>query len=67
MTRMGMGRVALLAALILSSSKGIMGFDGPEYSPGNRGPWKRKKWQKGPSAGPGGPAVKLRIPKGKKP
>jgi len=61
-TRRGTGHVALLAALFMAAAGGL---DKAAYSQdGPRDPenWKRKKWQKGASGGPGGPAVRLKIP-----
>lgn len=67
MSRSGMGRTALLAALIMSAAGGL--GKGLYEAPERQDPegWKRKKWQKGPSAGPGGPKVKLRVPKRRTP
>ena len=63
MTRLGSGKVALLAALLLSVSKGTYGLNGLGNISKDLEPWRRKKRQKGPSCGPGGPTVRLKIPK----
>jgi hypothetical protein len=64
-TRRGIGQVALLAAAMMAAAGGLGDYlrDGPE----DQERWKRKKWQKGPSGGPGGPTVRLKIPRGRKP
>ena len=67
MTRNGMSHAALLALAILSAGKGIVGGGYAMPDLRDSKPWRRKKWQKGPSAGPGGPIVRLTIPRRRKP
>ena len=60
MARRGMSQAVMLAALVMSMADGL-GDGIPEAPTAKRDDVlrRRKKWQKGPSAGPGGPVVRL--------
>ena len=66
MSRRGIGQVALLAALVMNMADGLGDMPDAPKGVGSEH-WKRKKWQKGPSAGSGGPEVRMKIPRRRKP
>ena len=53
-----------LVALLLAATAGIgKMFRGDHERTPDEPEWKRKKWRKPASHGPGGPAVRMRIPR----
>jgi len=66
-SRKGIGQVALLAAAMMAAADGLGDIGYSQDGPRDPERWRRKKWQKPPSAGPGGPTVRLKIPRRRKP
>lgn len=56
---MAAGLAAAAAALAAEAVDGLLGIQGSRRDPEG---WRRKKWQKRASGGPGGPEVRMSIP-----